>query len=96
MTLSSLSCGVRRGGKPLTINLNARIRVRLTIEGRNVYHDHWSDLVRYAGNLTEPPLIDEDIWEGELWDFAHIFGRHLYNGCPPLTVGTNLTVVSPD
>lgn len=77
-----------------TINLNARIRVKLTPRGVDVYDDYWRRAL-FGSGLTVPPLIDGDIYESELHSFAAVFGPRF--GCGyPLTVGTDLTVLSPD
>ena len=78
------------------VNLNARIRVKLTPLGKVIYDRYWLDILDPEVCQVCPPSLKNGHFEGELWDFMHIFGRHLYNGCSPVTVGTDLTIVSPN
>lgn len=59
--------------KVVKINLNDKVRVKLTDHGRAVCQKHWG----------EPPKEDADGWSTwQLWVLMQEFGQHMYLGCP--------------
>lgn len=80
-----------------TINLNTEIRAKLTAHGVLVHnafyrktflaHTDWTILNQYI-------LKEGDYFKGELWDFMHIFGPHIFMGAKPVTETTNLEVTN--
>lgn len=72
----------------MKLNLNARVRARLTISGM-------AALERY-GYTTPQVLALNGVWEGQLWEVAAIFGDGLYNGSTRLPFQKNeLILVQP-
>jgi hypothetical protein len=58
-------------------NINDKVWVKLTEEGKQIYHDHWhkyDELFQRIGYET-PPLKTVNGWtEFQMWDFMSIFG----------------------
>lgn len=64
--------------KKNVLNWNARVRVTLTGVGREMYDRHWLEIM---GKRPERPVAPQDgVIEMPLWEAAHMFGQHLYNG----------------
>jgi hypothetical protein len=60
----------------ITININDRVRVRLTEAGRVVYRKFFTDL------KCQAPIIPPDgVIEDPLWSIMNIFGPYSYMGC---------------
>lgn len=83
------------------INLNARIRAKLTPHGVKVYRAYYQSLFSWYPahdhpTPKTPPLKRGNVFEGELWHFMTIFGNHMVMGKPNVTVGTDLEVISLD
>lgn len=80
-----------------TISINAIVRARLTSYGVRVHNMFYRKifLERENDDLLKRHLLKEgDSFEGELWDFMHIFGQHIFNGATPVTETTTLEIVS--
>lgn len=80
-----------------TISINAIIRVRLTSHGVRVHNMFYRKLLLEceSDTLLKLHLLKEgDSFVGELWDFMHIFGPHIFNGAHPVTETTTLEIVS--
>lgn len=63
------------------INLNERIKVRLTDLGKDIYYHQFDDLNERAGRCVlkpEYPKTDEDGYtEFQLWVFIELYGKHI-------------------
>ena len=68
------------------INLNDKIKVKLTALGVQIHFNHYNkvntDYKRQIIKLQNcRPVIDEEGYtEYQLWEFMNIFGNYLYNG----------------
>lgn len=69
----------------MTINLNDRVRVRFTDEGRRVFLLNWS----------RKDLVDVYVWECQLWELMKEFGDQMFNGSHHVFVGGNIEVIEP-
>lgn len=66
-----------------TINLNDRIRFKLTERGKEIYRAYWQPYYGDRDPLEHLPA-DADGWrEEQLWYFANVFGQHFENGLNP-------------
>ena len=65
----------------MTINLNDRIKVRLTAYGKLVYFNHYDsvnrNLERTIIKNCEAKVDDDGYTEFQLWDFINIFGNYI-------------------
>jgi hypothetical protein len=62
-----------------SLNMNARVKVKLTPVGYRVYKRHMTHL---GVDVPLIPKVDAEGWyEAPLWEIAHIFGADIYNGC---------------
>ena len=69
-------------GETMTrINLNERIKVRLTDLGKDIYYHQFDNLNERAGRCVLKPVYpktDEDGYtEFQLWVFIELYGRHI-------------------
>lgn len=82
--------------KPKTINLNSEVSVKLTPEGVAYYKMYYLNLFKHHPSYAENyPLTNGDTYEGPLWEFANIFGPHLYMGATPAMLTTmELTITN--
>lgn len=79
-----------------TISINAIIRAKLTPYGVRVHNMFYRKIFLERENdaLLQLHLLKEgDSFEGELWDFMHIFGQYIFNGAAPVTETTTLEIV---
>lgn len=71
--------------KAATVNLNDKVWVRLTAEGRRRLREQHNALVRALPGLKLPeytPPVEINGWsEWQLWDLMHRLGVFLWNGC---------------
>lgn len=72
--------------KPLTINLNAKVRVHLTKHGKAVYQA-WHVIA--IGELLEAP----DVFEDQLWELCRIFSGAMTIGAIPLFKNNMIEVI---
>lgn len=70
----------------MKVNLNDRIKVKLTDYGKSIHFKFYA-LVMKNIKLTTikaikcfPEIDKEGYTYYQLWEFMHIFGKHLYNG----------------
>jgi hypothetical protein len=62
------------------LNVNARVKVKLTPRGYQAYECHMAELG--GGALSLIPRVDAEGWyEDELWSIANIFGAAMWHGC---------------
>lgn len=60
-------------------NLNDTIKFKLTEKGKKILKEY--KIGDMPWDLTDHVRIDKDGYSTmQLWDFAHTFGPHLYNG----------------
>lgn len=68
----------------VTMNINDRVRVKLTERGRQLHLKHFNELYASYGRLRPtyvPPREDVDGWsEWTMWDLMREYGRYLHNG----------------
>ena len=66
----------------MKLNINDRIKVKLTVRGERVHFDHYYQWLKNIRSLEDcmPKPDKEGYTEYQLWEFANIFGEHLYNG----------------
>jgi len=83
----------------MTINLNARIKVKLTELGKDIYRRSFTSInEKYRRPVFKPsecePKIDTDgFTEFSLWDFIHTFGEAIYLGAPNVIEPIEIEVV---
>lgn len=70
------------------INLNDRIKVKLTERGKELYFHRYDDMIE-AGVFKEDqrplPMVDnEGKTEFQLWDFISLYGEHIGIGVEPV------------
>ncbi len=58
------------------ININAQVKIKLTISGKDVYKQYLSKY-NYPADIKRE-VTDEVVMP--LWEFAQIFGEHLFMG----------------
>ncbi len=74
----------------LSFNINHKISVKLTDEGKAIYlaytqamHDSMPEVARKNLRPVQlPPTDEEDFTQFTAWDFMHGFGPYLYLGGP--------------
>ena len=78
--------------KPTKINLNDRVKVKLTPLGVEIYYHQYDELSKQikerGGNQLEPrmPEIDKDGYtEFQLWHFMALYGEHI-GMCKPSVI----------
>jgi len=68
------------------INLNERIKVKLTDYGKEIYYHRFDDLFRQTDLSVFKPEFPKTDEEGyttfQLWDFIHIYGNYIDMGLP--------------
>jgi hypothetical protein len=74
------------GSNSMNINLNDRIRVKLTDTGLYVLKNNYksskrlSDILDIDDYINVYELDEQGYIVIQLWEFAHIFGKYLYMG----------------
>lgn len=68
------------------INLNERIKVKLTDCGKEIYYHRFDDVFRQTELSVFKPEFPKTDEEGyttfQLWDFIHIYGNYIDMGLP--------------
>ena len=68
------------------INLNERIKVKLTDRGKEIYYHRFDDVFGQTGLSVFKPEFPKTDEEGcttfQLWDFIHIYGNYIDMGLP--------------
>lgn len=68
------------------INLNERIKVKLTDYGKEIYYHRFDDVFRQTELSVFKPEFPKTDEEGyttfQLWDFIHIYGNYIDMGLP--------------
>lgn len=72
----------------IPINLNEKIRVKLTDLGKGIYYHRFDHLNKtYGRNMYKPtyPIVDEDGYTSfQLWVFIGLYGPHMGMASPPV------------
>lgn len=67
--------------KPLRINLNEKIKVKLTTWGKEIYYHQYDTVNQIAGReICKPSFPEEDengYTEFQLWGFIELYGTHM-------------------
>lgn len=81
----------------MKINLNDRIRVKLTKYGTLVHFNHYDSINRFHGKDVikncEPNVDENGYTSYALWDFIHIFGDYIGIGKKNVIEPIDLEVV---
>lgn len=79
--LLKIKNGLCKDSENEKINLNERIKVKLTPLGAEIYYKQYDELNKNAGKtVLEPrmPEIDKDGYtEFQLWHFIELYGEHI-------------------
>lgn len=72
----------------MKVNLNARVRVTLTVHGisKLMPSEYWRGAT----------VAKDGVWECQLWELMAALGEHMHNGSRPLIVGNDVEVVRDD
>ena len=78
-------------GKEIRYNLNDYVKFKLTDHGKEIFYhqfDKWNEeSLKEHGTLFIKPRFPEEDENGytkmQLWQFMHLYGPHLWNGCEP-------------
>lgn len=75
----------------IPINLNEKVKVKLTKLGKEVYQKQYDDMNEILVGMGARPLEPTDLAsdkegyvEFQLWDLMKIFGEFMYLGAPPM------------
>ncbi len=79
----------------ISININDRVKVRLTIEGHHVLKNNYEHVFGDTGCLPyEDPDEDEEGWsEWHLWELMSKFGKRTFMGAPQLFKENAIVIV---
>ena len=79
----------------MKININARIKVKLTPHGERIHFDHYYRLLKDKYPLREClPKQDADGYtQYQIWEFANIFGPYIYNGAEQVIVENEMVLM---
>lgn len=65
----------------IKLNLNDRVRVKLTDHGREILRKDYEERFAFLGRKYVPPKEDAEGWsEWQLWNLFQDFGQHIYLG----------------
>lgn len=79
----------------INININDNIKVRLTEHGLRIHFDHYH---KYLGDKFPisnclPDRDEKGYTKYQLWEFANIFGEHLFNGADQVIKDNEVIIV---
>lgn len=85
------------------LNLNCIIKVKLTDYGKDIFYHQYDELnkciVKNNGALIKPRFPDVDS-EGyskfQLWDFMHVYGKHMMLAEPSVIKPLNIYIDDDD
>ena len=82
----------------VTINLNDKVRFKLTELGREIYYHQFDDLIKLGAQLTpERPKEDAEGYASmQLWEFLELYGPHIGMARKNVIEPLNLIVEIPD
>jgi hypothetical protein len=75
--------------EPITVNLNARVRARLTPYGVSLLYAARSKVA-----VPDDLMAKQGVWETVLWQFLLVVGDHLTMGDAAITEGSNIELLS--
>lgn len=81
----------------ISININNKIKVKLTDFGKSTLDKEVNKLKQISGapdNYTPYETDDNGYTEFQLWQFMNIFGDYLYNGAIQVIENNKILVVS--
>lgn len=79
----------RELAEPIAVNLNARIRARLTPYGVALLY-----AARHKVAVPEDLMSKQGVWEIELWQFMLVMGEHLAMGDAAVTEGSSIELLT--
>lgn len=81
----------------ITINLNDKVRFKLTDLGREIYYHQYDDLIKLGVQLTpERPKEDAEGYASmHLWEFVELYGPHIGMAKQNVIEPLNLIVDQP-
>lgn len=82
----------------ITINLNDKVRFKLTELGREIYYHQFDDLIKLGAQLTpERPKEDAEGYASmQLWEFLELYGPHIGMARKNVIEPLNLIAEIPD
>lgn len=66
------------------MNMNDPVEVKLDELGEKIWNDYWARNGLYSkvpDSIRSAQTLPDGWVRFQLWEFASIFGPHLYNGC---------------
>lgn len=82
------------------LNLNCIIKVRLTDYGKDIFYHQYDELNRASGRtIIKPrfPDVDSDGFSKfQLWDFMHVYGKHMMLAAPEVIKPLNIYIEDED
>jgi hypothetical protein len=75
----------------MKLNINQRVKIKLTDSGKKVYGDY---LKQFEASRFVSQVVPEEL-DLPMWEFAQIFGPVLYNGNPnaPFTTDNEIELI---
>ena len=79
----------------MKLNINDRIKVRLKTAGEKIHFDYYYKYLQNTRPLKEclPKEDEEGYTQYQIWEFAQIFGEHLYNGAEQVIKDNEIVIV---
>ena len=72
------------------LNLNCIIKVKLTDYGKDIFYHQYDELNRAYGQTINKPRFPDVDAEGysefPLWNFMHLYGKHMMLAAPEVVV----------
>ena len=83
------------------LNLNSIIKVKLTDRGKDIFYHQYDEL--NSRNIGVPPItprfpdVDSEGYSTfQLWDFMHVYGKHMMLGLPEVIKPLNIYIQDED
>jgi hypothetical protein len=82
------------------LNLNCIIKVKLTDYGRDIFYHQYDELNKASGRTIIKPRFPDVDSEGfsqfQLWDFMHVYGKHMMLAAPEVIKPLNIYIKDED
>lgn len=85
------------------LNLNCIIKVKLTDYGKDIFYHQYDELNKWimarGGDPIKPrfPDVDSDGYsQFQLWDFMHVYGKHIMMAAPNVIQPLNIYIKDDD
>lgn len=85
------------------LNLNCIVKVKLTDHGKDIFYHQYDELNKFikarGGDIIEPrfPDVDSDGYSKfQLWDFMHVYGKHMTLAAPNVIQPLNIYINDDD